>query len=212
MDYQKPKDTCPKCHLALEEIYRRSKHTDCLFDLTVYKCQNCKSYLAYWVEESDQYSAFEPAKEGANPTGHSFPLEHSSTKRISKRCAAAYSKSTVAMENRNKELDILIKEKLPQLYEVGLSIATINFAKNRVPHHLKDKKLTRKGAAKLLAGAIYATANDTIMEGSSLWKHQGEGITEEKVAEIFGLTRKTVRKWKKVFDYRPLYSKAKHKT
>jgi hypothetical protein len=133
-------------------------------------------------------------------------MENSSPKRVSKKCSEAYRKSTAIIEEKNKELDKLIREKLPLLYKAGLSLATINLAKNRVPSHLKGKTLTRKTAAKLLAGAIYATANGITTEGSSLWNHQGEGITEEKVAEIFGLTRKTVRKRKKRFENPFLYT------
>ena len=194
-DYQKIPDDCPECNHNLEEVYTRPEDRESFFDLIVVRCPECKLYFAYWIEESDNYSTAEPPEEGANPTDHSFPFEHSNPKRISKKCAVAYLKSSATVEDKNKELDLLIKEKLPQLYKAGLSLATINFAKNRVPSHLKGKKLTRKTAAKLLAGAIYVTANGTFTEGSSLWKNQGEGITEEKLAGIFGVTRKTVRKW-----------------
>jgi hypothetical protein len=201
MDYQKPLDVCPKCKKVLEEIYCRSRHTGGIFDLLVLECPGCKSYFSYWVEESDCYSEddFDPNEERANPTAHAFPLEHSDSKRLPKKCAEAFSKAVAIVENKNKELDLLILEKKPQLCKAGLSPLTICYARNKVAAHLTSGKPTPKGLAKLAAGAIYATANGVSMKESSILKHQGEGITEEKLEEIFGVTRKTIRKWAKFF-------------
>lgn len=199
MDFQKTLDVCQKCSQPLDEVYCRSEHMDCFFDLVVFKCPSCKSFLAYWVEESDRYSTAEPPEEGSNPTDHSFPLEHSNPKKIPKKCAMAYSKTIATIESKHKELNSLIQTKLPQLCKAGLSLATINFARNKVTLQLQSKNPAPKSLAKLVAGAVYATANGVTWEGSSLWKHQGEGITEEKLEEIFGVTRKTICKWAKVF-------------
>jgi hypothetical protein len=45
---------------------------------------------------------------------------------------------------------------------------------------------------KLVAAAIYGTANGAVC------KHQGEGISERKLEEIFGVTRKTIRRLSKL--------------
>ncbi len=202
MDYQKPLDTCPKCKKALEEIYCRFKHAGGIFDLLVLECPSCKSYFSYWVEESDRYSRDDDDQcdEGANPTDNSFPLENSDPKRLPKKCAIAYSKALATIENKNKEVDRLIFEKRPQLCEAGLTPLTINCARNKVTQHFGSDKPTPKGLAKLVAGAIYVTANAVSIKESSILRHQVEGITEEKLEEIFGITRKTIRKWAKCFS------------
>ena len=200
MNYQKTPDNCPKCSQALDEVYCRSEYREYFFDLVVLECPACKAYFAYWIEESYRNPSGEPAEEDTNPTTHSFPLEHNDPKKIPKKCTIAYSKSIAAIESRNKELYRLIQAKLPQLCKVGLSLTTINFARNKVSLRLKSIKPSSKSLAKLVAGAIYTTANGVTTEGSSLWKHPGEGITEEKVEEIFGVTRKTIRKWAKTFS------------
>ena len=203
-------NNCPKCNHELDQIYCRSEKTeDPVFDLLVLKCTDCNAAYAFWTDTSgiEYWGAhLEPDPEN---TGNQ-PLDSKRRPVIPKKCAKEYTKAVSTHEAKNKELDLLIKEKLPQLYKAGLSLATINFAKNRVPSHLKGKKLTRKSAAKLLAGAIYATANSTTTEGSSLWKHKGEGITEEKLAEIFQVTRKTIRRWKRHFE-EPFFVQVKDK-
>jgi hypothetical protein len=198
-DSQNTPDKCPKCSGSLDELYCRSDHSDCYVDLLVLECKNCKTFSAYWIMETTPTIWDDSSEEGANSTKHSFPLEHSNPKKIPKKCAKAYSKTIATIETKHKELDSLIQTKLPQLCKAGLSLATVNFARNKVTLHLQ-KKPTQKSLAKLVAGAIYATANGVTWEGSSLWKHQGEGITEEKVEEIFGITRKTVRKWANQFE------------
>jgi hypothetical protein len=198
--YQNTPENCSKCGRALDELYCRSEYTDCSVDLVIFECKDCISYFAYWILDSYPDPIAEQTEEGVNSTAHSFPFKNNNPKKIPKKAITEYSKSIALDEERTKELNRLIEAKLPQLYNAGLSLATVNFARNKMSLRLKNKKTSSKGLTKLVAGAVHDTANGVTWEGSSLWKHQGEGITEENVEAIFGVTRKTIRKWARTFE------------
>jgi hypothetical protein len=191
---------CPKCNNALDKTYCRyedSENDDATFDLKVHECPKCKTVYAYWIDYS--YTDDWLANQMETP----MPTENQSlegkVKPILKQCAKAYLKSKSELENKNKDLNNLIQTKLPELYKAGLSLETINFARNKLTNYLRNNKPSPKGFTKLFAAAIFVTANGVTTDGGSLWKHRGEGITEEKLEEIFGVTRKTIRKWARTF-------------
>lgn len=203
-EYDKVPDNCPKCGHEFEEIYCRSEKSDRdeVFDLIVLKCPECHAFYAYWIDTSDEYrwGATMQADMEANPepTGNQ-PLKNKLKPAVvSKKCAVAYTKSILTKDAKNKEQNRLIQAKLPELYKAGLSLETINFAKNRVINHLKNNKPSPKSLPKLVAAAIYVTSNGVTTD-KGLWKHQGEGISERQLEEIFGVTRKTIRKWSEAF-------------
>lgn len=200
--YDEIPEDCPKCNNELSEIYQRSKSETDLdedFDLVVINCSVCNSIYAYYVDTSgiEHWGGYLVDDEPEYTENQ--PLNEKRRKSpFSKECAEAYTKAIVAMDAKNREMDRLIQSKLPELSKAGLSLATVNFARNKVANRLTSKRLSPKSLTKLVAAAIYVTANSVTPHGSSLWKHQGEGITEEKTEEIFGVTRKTIRKMEKV--------------
>ena len=202
-----PKDkipvNCPKCNTPLNKIYCRYEDSeidedDDVFDLKVFKCPECKKVYAYWIDNSFRNSRFDVETENSEPTGNQ-PLENKRTPAVPKKCAQEYSKAISALETKNKEMDRLIQEKLPELNKAGLSLETINYARNKVASYLKTKKVPSKSLNKVVAAAFYVTGNSVTTDGGSLWKHQGEGISERQLEEIFGVTRKTIRKWSRHF-------------
>jgi len=198
-------EKCPKCHKVLDELYTRSSHMENVFflavDLVVLYCKDCKLYFAYWINEPTWDPLVDEITEDKDSSKQTYPLKnHADPKKINKKCRTIYSKSLKDTRERTRKIELLIQTKLPQLYQAGLSISTINFAKDKVIRYLNNEKPTPTGPSKLVAGAIYATANSTTSDGSCLWKHQGEGITEEKLEEIFGVTRKTIRRWAKTLS------------
>jgi hypothetical protein len=186
------------CDCVLDEIYCRSEkaESNIAFDLIVLKCPQCNVMYAYWLDESSRGAFSEPI-EYKETRMHTHTLGKSKAHIIPKKCVAEYSKSISAQDNRNRELNHLIQTKLTALYASGLSLATINFARGKSSEYLKNHDLSPKATAKLLAAAIYAKANSTTTNGG-LWKHKGEGITERQLKEIFGASRKTIRKWAKL--------------
>ena len=198
-------DKCPKCSRIFEEIYCRSEKTlqYGVFDLIVFRCSSCQAYYTYWIDCSGDYRGYAAisAHMQANPepTGNQ-PLRIKGKPALYeksvlfKKCAQEYSKAISDKTKSDKELNSLIQAKLPELYKAGLSLETINFAKNKVTYYQINNKSSAKRMPKLVAAAIYRTANGAV------WKHQGEGISERKLEEIFGVTRKTIRRYSKLLS------------
>ena len=202
-----PKDkipvNCPKCNIPFNKTYCRYEDSeidedDDAFDLKVVKCPECKKVYAYWIDNSFRHSRFDFDEENSEPTGNQ-PLDNKRNPKIPKKCAQEYTKAISALEAKNKEMDCLIQEKLPELNKAGLSLETINYARNKVSSYIKTKKLSSKSLNKIVAAAFYVTGNGVTTDGGSLWKHQGEGISERQLEEIFDVTRKTIRKWANKF-------------
>jgi len=202
-----PKDkipvNCPKCNTPFNKIYCRYEdleidEDDDAFDLKVFKCLECKKVNAYWIDNSFRNSRFDYDTEIIEPTGNQ-PLDNRRHPAVPKKCAQEYSKAISVLETKNKEMDRLIQEKVPDLTKAGLSLETINYARNKIARYLENKKLSSESLKKVIAAAIYVTSNGVTTDGSSLWKHQGEGISERQLEEIFVVTRKTIRKWAKTF-------------
>jgi len=195
-DYDTVPNHCPTCDCEMDEIYCRSEKTesDPVFDLIVYRCPECKAAYACWIEDSYADPWFDLAGENENPTTNTYPLGKNNEQKTSKKCIARYLESISTHDRRNRELDRLIQKKLPTLYATGLSLTTIDFARRTVIDYSKNHNSSSKSLAKLLAAAIYIKANSTTTNGG-LWKHKGEGISERRLEEIFGVSRKTIRKW-----------------
>jgi DNA-directed RNA polymerase subunit RPC12/RpoP len=194
-------DNCERCGKEVEELYWRDSS---VYDLTVLKCPQCKTIYAYLIDYTkDDYYPNE--WENTEPMNdHSAPLDKTCIKvkgikkrTLSKKCAAAFSKDVAEQEKRSQEIDELIQNKLAELYNAGLSLATINFARLETIRRINRAKTNKKRTA-LLAATIYVKANGTTTDGG-LWAHKGEGITERQLECIFGVTRKTIRGWVKDF-------------
>jgi len=89
----------------------------------------------------------------------------------------------------------LIREKLGQMNAAGISIETINSARRKVIDYL-EKPLSHKQLTTLLAAAIYEASREELI-GFGGVKPVGEQVSERLLEKIFGVTRKTMRKWRK---------------
>lgn len=194
---------CPKCKTTLDKIYCRYEDSeidvdDDVFDLKVLKCPECKTVYSYWIDNSDIDSWLSDEMEITEPTRNQ-PLDNKRKPRksIYRKRVEAYKKAILAKEERIKELDHLINPFLPELQKASITIEIINFAKNRVLCHIKNKKFSPKSLTKLLASAIYAKSNSVPID-NNLRKYSGEGISLRKLEEIFKVTRKTISKWSKL--------------
>lgn len=188
-------DDCDRCEQELDELYWRNEHSkNCPpFDLVVLKCPQCKAVRAYFIDDSNDSYMGNEWDDTSPMNDHSYPRMKNPKKALPRKCASVYSKAVSTQENKNKELNKLIQNKLQELYKIGLSIATVNFAKSMICRYIKANTTTKQ-LNTLLAAAIYAKANSVTTDGG-LWKHKGEGATERQLEEIFGVSRKTIRKW-----------------
>ncbi|MGA2523708.1 MAG: hypothetical protein ABSF65_06090 [Candidatus Bathyarchaeia archaeon] len=189
----KTRENCEHCNEELEEIYWRD---DSVYDLIVLECPKCKMIYAYLIElATDSLVSWE--SEGEPINDHSAPFTKNLKKAFPKNCVSEYAKAISKEEHKNRELNKIINAKLPQLYKIGLSLATINLARSTVASEIKDNTTTKQLTV-LIASAIYARANNVNTTGGS-WQHKGEGATERQLEEIFGVSRKTIRKWAETF-------------
>jgi len=193
-------DNCDRCDQELDELYWRDEHSKfgSVSDLVVFKCPRCKAVYAYFIDNSINDDG--DLSYDTRPISDQYdPMTKNPKKSLPKKCASNYSKSLKEQEHRTEELNKLVQSKINQLYGIGLSLATVNLARGEiVRYRYTNGKLTTKKLTALLAAAIYAKANTTTTNGSC-WKHKGEGISERQLEEIFGITRKTIRKWSELF-------------
>jgi len=201
-----PKDkfpvNCPKCHIPIIKIYYRYDDTgidydDNAFDLKVVKCPDCKKVYAYWIDNSYKSDRFKDDSENIEPTGNQ-PLDNKRNRAIPRKCAQKYLKAIAIQDVKNRELNSLIEAKIMDLYKIGLSLTTINLARNEVYRYILPNT-TSKRINIMFAAAIYAKAN-SVTEDRGLSKHKGEGATVRQLETIFGVTRKTISKWADKFQ------------
>lgn len=193
-------DNCQKCGKSLVKVYCRFEDSKIGgdFNLLVFKCHDCKIAYAYWVDDggSDDWLGWQI--DDAGPTGNQ-PLDAARKKRaFPQTCAKNYVKASKTQETKSRELNRLVEAKMADLYKANLSLTTINLAKNLAMRRIQAETSPTK-IKTLFAAAIYAKAN-TVSTDGGLWKHKGEGITERQVEEIFGVTRKTIRKHVEEFE------------
>jgi hypothetical protein len=196
-------DNCERCGKELDESYSRGSY---VYDLIVLKCPQCKAIYAYLIDYSKDELYDGDLDETYPMNDHSAPLNKThkkiksiTTRCLSKNCASVYSKGINDQKKMTEELNQLIQNKLPELYKIGLSLATVNLARSRVALEIRFTETTTKHITALFAAAIYAKANGVTTSGS-MWQHKGEGASERQLEEIFGVSRKTIRKWVEKFS------------
>lgn len=199
-------DNCPKCKHELTDVYSRpEEQLQCInaFDLIVLKCQECNQLYAFWVmSESPDDTFTEEIKDEHVVEGRIIETGQMGRRNRSvfpKKFIEAYKKETSNPNNVNERLNQLVNTKLSALHKAGIGLDTINYARNKVISYLRNENPHEKNLTTLLAAAIYVTANGVTTHSES-WQHRGEGISERKLEEIFGVTRKTLRKWAKAMQ------------
>ncbi|MFX0117173.1 MAG: hypothetical protein ACFFB3_21690, partial [Candidatus Hodarchaeota archaeon] len=95
-----------------------------------------------------------------------------------------------------KQLNVLVREKMGDMNAAGISIETVNSARRKVVDCLEDKSMTRKQLMNLLVAAIYEASHEELV-GVGGFRRVGEKFSERQLEKIFGVTRKTTRKWRK---------------
>jgi N-acetylglutamate synthase-like GNAT family acetyltransferase len=200
---------CSKCKEPLEEIYIRPEDQVGINDyvLVVLKCENCSTFYSFWIEPAtfdDTYIT--PTKEDMKgreiePPEWEYKRKTESGKRkhhvFSKKIADSYKKAIRQLEDIDKKVTLLLQSKQEELYAAGLSKGTIYSARNKVINCLKNNTITLKQLNSLLAAAIYEASREEYI-GANGYRRIGEKIGECQLEKIFGVTRKTIRRWRKL--------------
>jgi len=210
-DYDEISESCFRCRRPLKEIYARPEgltrgHND--YDLIVSKCEKCESYYAHWVPPfTIDVSVLDPAEEDEHLGGRIVQPPkwkyvgkpewgEGKQPKFSRKKAKAYKESTLKQDNLAKKLDVLVQSKLGEMYRAELSIETINSARNKALKYMRKNRVTTKQLVALFAAACYEASHEELkMVGGT--SREGEMVSERELEDVFEVTRKTIRKWRK---------------
>jgi hypothetical protein len=108
-------------------------------------------------------------------------------------------------EKCKKRLHYLATEKKGLLQKAGVSTEAIKETISKVECFInKNGERTDKQLMSLFLAAIYVNKEATAKNGNS----QPSDLTERTMQETFGIDRKTMRKWKKAFEEKPIDSES----
>jgi hypothetical protein len=207
---------CPKCEERYVRIYTRPEDahvTDNYECLLVFRCKQCAEYSAFYIEpftyldsnfisyEGENFSPFEkqkPLRTRIIRTVQRKKKRSSSQgplKGATRKWAKAYLKRIAKQSSTLSKLDSVIIKFLQKLYLANLKIEIINSARNTILTQITKSK-TEKQLTALFAAAIYLTSE------KDLDRFVGKNgcLSERKTERIFGVTRKTIRKYRKILE------------
>jgi hypothetical protein len=204
---------CSQCGQELTELYCRPEElveNPNAYDLVVLECQNCNTVAAFYIEPfTYDKSLLTPAVEDQQLGGRIVEPPHwkyvgkpqwgeGEQPLIPKKCAEAYKDAFSKPKDpaHLEELDQLIQSKFAKMFQAGLD-TEINSARRKITRYLNDNFLTSKQLRAAFAAAIYNASQENPDRIDSHLE-QKEPISERDLEKIFGITRKTISKWKKL--------------
>jgi hypothetical protein len=113
-----------------------------------------------------------------------------------RKWAKAYLKKIARQSTTLRKLDSVIIKFLQKLYLANLKIEVINFARNMILTKITKFK-TEKQLTALFAAAIYLTSE----KNPDRFVGQNGCLSERQTEQIFGVTRKTIRKYRKTLEH-----------
>jgi len=210
-DYDEVQESCSRCGGSVIEIYARPEELTSGpndYDLVISRCENCDLFHAYWIFPiTYDDSALVPAKEDEHFGGRIMEPQQwkfvgkpewgeGKRQKFSEKMAKAYKMDALRLSALSRKLDAFVQSKLSEMYKAGLNIETINLARNKAQKFLRKNSASQKQLVALFAAAVYEAAHEELnMIGGQRWI--GEKISERQLKNIFGVTRKTIRKWRK---------------
>jgi transcription elongation factor Elf1 len=186
-------DQCPFCGKEGEED-ETLLETD---NMIVFRCKKCGKLDGYKFPDVVEYDP----EFGRVYDSLSVKIAKQEGKSIySARRAKEFEKSLRkkekdAVEKCKKRLNLLVHKKIREMNAAGISTETINSARRKVVDYLEGKPVTHKQLTSLLAAAIYEASHEDLI-GVSGFKRIGEKVSHRQLEKIFGVTRKTIRKWR----------------
>ncbi|MGD0495557.1 MAG: hypothetical protein ABSB28_05900 [Candidatus Bathyarchaeia archaeon] len=204
---------CSQCGQELTELYCRPEklvESGNAYDLVVLKCQNCNVVAAFYIEPiAYDDLMMTPSKQDEYLGGRTLEPPHwkyvgkpkwgeGEQPLIPKKCAEAYKNAISKPEEpaQLEELDQLIQSKFAKMFQAGLD-KEINSAKRKTVRYLNNNPLTPKQLRAAFAAAIYNVSQEKPNRIDSHLE-QKEPIPERDLEKIFGITRKTIRRWRKL--------------
>ncbi len=180
----------------------RDQTDDLLLDsesIVVFKCKGCGQLDAYRIipitisfkEDISDAAYGNKTAAIAKNEGH-LVLSASASEKIVKALQKKQKDPVIACQ---KELERLISERCHTLLEKGISCCILERADILASRFIAHKgPLTSKQVACLFSGAMYLVQDYLSLRGEL----DGRMITEIQGEEIFGVSRKTSRKWLKM--------------
>jgi hypothetical protein len=206
-------ERCSHCGQELTELYCRREELMKSWNayvLVVLECQNCRKVAAFYIEPStDGGFLSDSSREDERLGGRILEPPHwkhvgkpqwgeGEPPLIPKKCAEAYKEATSKPKDPGQleELDHLIQLKFAKMFQAGLD-REIDSARHKITRYLNDNLLTPKQLRAAFAAAIYNASQENA-DRIDVHLEQKEQISERDLEKIFGITRKTIRKWRKL--------------
>jgi len=204
-------DNCPFCRKEPEEDEEVPVKKD---GIMVYKCKHCGELYGYLIWDDYDRDSCLPFNDVDPDNGQynhkevkiaeqegSHVLSASKNKEIAKTIKK---QENSPKEKCKKHLLSLVREKNENLKTARIAPETIRKATAKVEDFINKKgEQTDKQLMSLFYASIYVIQDAQIRSG----KTTTPNLTERTLQETFGIDRKTIRKWKKVFKENLTYPK-----
>jgi hypothetical protein len=179
-------------------------------DRMFFRCSQCKSWAGYEFFDYSSDDSWDPFLESFDTLSEKiaeqegrYVLSATKMRKIEQELRKEErKKKTDLVEKRKRQLRTLVRIKTPELEMLGISPDAITASREKVHSLLKDgASITNKQLHNVFPAALYFTYE---LEPNLFTKRR---ITERQLENIFNTTRKTIRRWKKLFQEREASSK-----
>jgi hypothetical protein len=174
------------------------------------KCKECGKFEGYKFPDSDFVGYYDA------PTDNSYgPLTVKIAEQEGRHIYSAskyqeFAKTLRARERERrpiekckKQLNSLINSKTREMNDTGISSETIKILREEVEGLLEMKgPVTRKQLSSILAATL-----SLIQKSDQIYyrKTLGKKVTDQQLEKIFDVTRKTIRKWRRILHEKSLF-------
>jgi transcription initiation factor TFIIIB Brf1 subunit/transcription initiation factor TFIIB len=194
-------DQCPFCG-------KEGEPDDALFETTIiriFKCKGCgklDGYICY-----NENGDLEPDDNSYDPLSVKI-ARHEGEPILSATKAGEIEKALGEKEKNpvekcKKQLNLIVRNKRREIEEVGISPETIERARNEV-HMLLERRspLTGRQLSTVFAASL------SLMQKTNHQKSLEKKATGVQLEKIFGVTRKTIRKWRQILQENSSFNKS----
>lgn len=189
---------CPFCgEYGEDTLFERD-------DVLVLKCTQCGKPIGYCFSYSGVYdygdvsnSMYDPLTIRIAEQEGNYVISASRARELA-RTFRRKEKAYAPIRKCKKRLDFLIYEKKDQMKEAGISPETISEVCLKIQRFIEENgPVTERKLNTLLA-----TALSLIQKLDQIYykKYLGKRLADSQLEEIFGVTRKTIRKWRKILQ------------
>lgn len=192
--------------ILFEEFYGEIVHNQTV----VVKCKKCENLSGYRVFEFSDYNYDEYDDRSYDSLSVKIaeqegkPIYSASAVKRFQRKLRKQEQSLAPLRKCIEQFDVLIKNSSLQLNEAGISFETIRFVCLELQNFLKKEGLfTRKQQRSIFAAALSLIQKAEQMIYRRTIKRS---VPDYQLEAIFKVTRKTIRKWRKILHDYSLFS------